>query len=382
MDSKIEVTMDGEIEVRTDYAHGVSKRYLNGKLHGGDQPAIGRADGSYVWARNGKAHNEHGIAILHADGTCEWMIDGKHHRVGGPAIDRPDGTCAYYTHGKKDRADGPAVITLTGGEWWTDGVFVRAEKTICGPTEFGWESRLGGKLHRIGEAALFHPAYRNPHKCSSNEWYRDGLRHRIGAPAIEYENGDYECYVDGELHCDDGPALLYHHERDKYFRVTSYGETKWAVHGKYHRVDGPAIIVGTSNGNCETWYVDGLGHREDGPSYRNGTGSVQEWRIRGKFHRIGGPADIDHSGEDHHYDAWYTNGQMDREDGPAYHYYGDDHRKAYDLYYLDGKEYKTKSAFESALVMRKINASMKLAPSLLGMLDGFLMQHVAELCVC
>lgn len=38
-------------------------------------------------------------------------------------------------------------------------------------------------------------------------------------------------FVDGKLHCDDGPARVWH------------GETKeWYVGGKVHRIDGPAII--------------------------------------------------------------------------------------------------------------------------------------------
>lgn len=38
-------------------------------------------------------------------------------------------------------------------------------------------------------------------------WYRDGVLHREGAPAIIYTDGTVEWWFDGERHREDGPAI-------------------------------------------------------------------------------------------------------------------------------------------------------------------------------
>lgn len=53
---------------------------------------------------------------------------------------------------------------------------------------------------------------------------------------------------DGEMHNDDGPAL-----------ITATGTQEWWLHGRRHRVDGPAVVIKVSNISdpLYLWYVDG-----------------------------------------------------------------------------------------------------------------------------
>ena len=63
-------------------------------------------------------------------------------------------------------------------------------------------------------------------------WYnRNRQPHRIGGPAIEYNNGDRVWYQNGAFHRTDGPAVEYNN-----------GDQEWWLHGIRHREDGPAII--------------------------------------------------------------------------------------------------------------------------------------------
>ena len=87
---------------------------------------------------------------------------------------------------------------------------------------------------------------------------------------------EYKDEASGELHRDDGPALL---RRD--------GTEEWYKHGKLHREDGPAIEGGASAG--EQWYLNGQRHREDGPAVDQPDGHQSWWR-HGQKHRFGGPA--------------------------------------------------------------------------------------------
>jgi len=52
-------------------------------------------------------------------------------------------------------------------------------------------------------------------------WYRNGIVHRDGGPAIERPDGSQEWYSDGIRHCGTGPAL-----------ISPDGERQWFVHGR------------------------------------------------------------------------------------------------------------------------------------------------------
>lgn len=63
-----------------------------------------------------------------------------------------------------------------------------------------------------------------PAVVSSDEcykaWYRNGLRHRVGAPAVVYPGGVQAWYRNGKLHRIGGPAV-----------VCADGSAEWWVHG-------------------------------------------------------------------------------------------------------------------------------------------------------
>ena len=65
-------------------------------------------------------------------------------------------------------------------------------------------------------------------------------------------NGDVEWYKTGELHREDGPAV-----------IKNNGDKEWFFKGKHHREDGPAI---ERNGGGFSYYINGDFHREDGPA--------------------------------------------------------------------------------------------------------------------
>lgn len=77
------------------------------------------------------------------------------------------------------------------------------------------------------------------------------LYHREDGPAVEWENGDKEWYINGILNNYNGPAVI-----RKDVKV-------WYVNGVKHRVNGPAVEY-----TCGTkeWWVNGKRHRENGPA--------------------------------------------------------------------------------------------------------------------
>jgi hypothetical protein len=135
------------------------------------------------------------------------------------------------------------------------------------------------------------------------EWMYHGLHHRIGGPAVIYENGDEEWYIFGKKHRDNGPAVIYNKGTIK----------KWFRHGKKHRKGGPAVVTQAR----KEWWVNNKLHRDDGPAaiYINQTqkwDKTIEYRKYGKLHRDDGPAYITGDRKE-----WYRYGKKHRDDGPA-----------------------------------------------------------------
>lgn len=75
-------------------------------------------------------------------------------------------------------------------------------------------------------------------------WYLDGLLHREDGPAIVWLNGIGQWYRDGFRHREDGPAVIW-----------ANGTEEWFFNDWRHREGGPAVIW--SNGR-EEWWVDGI----------------------------------------------------------------------------------------------------------------------------
>lgn len=88
----------------------------------------------------------------------------------------------------------------------------------------------------------------------------------------------HEWYHEGELHRDEGPAVIY-----------PDGRQEWWWNGKRHRNEGPAIIDAAFGGNIEEWYCNGKLHRIGGPTITEWNGS-KWWHLRGWKHRADGPA--------------------------------------------------------------------------------------------
>lgn len=55
-------------------------------------------------------------------------------------------------------------------------------------------------------------------------YYKEKKLHREDGPAVEYDNGDHEWWVNGKLHRLDGPAVEY-----------ADGGHEWWVYGKLQR---------------------------------------------------------------------------------------------------------------------------------------------------
>ena len=54
--------------------------------------------------------------------------------------------------------------------------------------------------------------------------YRDGQKHRDDGPAVQWQDGSMEWWVNGKKHREDGPAVQW-----------SNGSKEWWVSGKKHR---------------------------------------------------------------------------------------------------------------------------------------------------
>ena len=93
---------------------------------------------------------------------------------------------------------------------------------------------------------------------------------------VDSINGTRRYYTsENKLHREDGPAVIWEE-----------GCLEWWINGLRHREDGPAIVY--SDGG-EEWFHTGKRHRLDGPAYIH-TNGKKEWWQNGKPHRANGPA--------------------------------------------------------------------------------------------
>jgi hypothetical protein len=73
-------------------------------------------------------------------------------------------------------------------------------------------------------------------------YYQHGKYHRVDGPAVEYAGGTNCYYQHGEIHRDDGPAIEYADGTNCYYQ-----------HDKRHRDDGPAIEYA---GGYRSWWLN------------------------------------------------------------------------------------------------------------------------------
>lgn len=115
------------------------------------------------------------------------------------------------------------------------------------------------------------------------KWYKDGLLHREGGPAVQYGASRALWYKEGKIHRENGPAIL---------EILPNGtlQQEWLIHDRYHRDDGPARIFEKK----EEWWINGKVHREDGPAviYKENSSQrgLTKWYKGGKLHRLDGLA--------------------------------------------------------------------------------------------
>jgi hypothetical protein len=134
--------------------------------------------------------------------------------------------------------------------------------------------------------------------CFNSALHREPDEDGLVGPAVICSDGTEYWYKDGLPHREGGPAI-----NDKYISC-------WCINGRLHREDGPAVVTKSGEGVC--WMRDGKLHREDGPAYFfNG---LEEWFIDGRPHRVGGPALIKQNGEP----RWYIDGVRHNPDGTVY----------------------------------------------------------------
>ena len=103
---------------------------------------------------------------------------------------------------------------------------------------------------------------------------------------VEYVFGTTCYYLNGELHREDGPAIIEEDDTLIYY-----------LNGELHREDGPAFIWGDGT---VFYYLNGSLHREDGPAiirtdgtvsyFINGKNITKEWIIENNI-----PEDWDNS---------------------------------------------------------------------------------------
>ncbi len=93
-------------------------------------------------------------------------------------------------------------------------------------------------LYNLGEGCDL-----NVYIDGSRMWYRNGNRHRVDGPALEWADGTRSWYRNGLLHREDGPAVEW-----------ASGAREWFRDGKRHRDDGPAIEWANA---VHAWYQDG-----------------------------------------------------------------------------------------------------------------------------
>lgn len=86
-------------------------------------------------------------------------------------------------------------------------------------------------------------------------------------------------------------------------------EINFFRNNKLHRDNGPAVLYRLEDTGelCREWYKDGILHREGAPAVEIGK-NYNEWMINGKYHRLDGPAIILFDGDDT-FCEWWINGK-------------------------------------------------------------------------
>ena len=81
--------------------------------------------------------------------------------------------------------------------------------------------------------------------------------------------------------------------------VNASGDEHWLLSGKWHRTDGPALILRRGGNVYKAWYIKGKRHREDGPAVvlEDPEYGYEIWMKHDKKHREDGPACVTVTGK-------------------------------------------------------------------------------------
>jgi hypothetical protein len=269
-----------------------------------------------------------------SDNTTEYRLQDSHllHRKSGPAMINADGHEFWYQYGNLHRTDGPALVTDHSKMYFKTGVLHRTD----GPA-----------------VEMLIPDTNIKYTC----WCENGVPHRDGAPALEFDDGTSVYIQNGHIHRTDGPAI-----------TLPGGTSIWVQHGRIHREDGPAVI----NGDETLYYHRGRASEQPKTIFSRGISAdgqnrasiahfmatrleatvvhddergycLQDlqgnrfWYVAGTTikHRDDGPAIELTDGTK----IYYKNGAMHREDGPAFIKPGGE-----EYCYVDGKLHSLNSA--------------------------------------
>ena len=84
-------------------------------------------------------------------------------------------------------------------------------------------------------------------------WFKNDLLHREeDLPAVELFDGKKLWYKEGVLHRNGEPAIITFNE-----------EYMWYQHGLLHREDGPAYVWKFIFGDVQQWYLNGIEYSEE-----------------------------------------------------------------------------------------------------------------------
>ena len=265
------------------------------------------------------------VKIETTNGT-RYTVNKKYHREDGPAVNRPNGVQKWFCDGNLiepyefDFIHKYGKYTYYDNDTLQTGVFTNLP--------FGATIHLqDGKLHNEHGPAIL---YENGH----TEFWVNGDKHHDHGPAVILIDGTHKWYLNGKRHRPDGPAV----DRPN-------GVQEWYIHGKRHRIGGPALIYP----DAKVWFVNGQRHREDGPAIikirmdreeqlEDGSTIIKprsciEWYLNGKRHRPDGPAVICSCG-DKMVSKWYFDGKLHNLNNPAVVY-----ENGTVKYFVDGKRH-------------------------------------------
>lgn len=261
-------------------------------------------DGTKIYTSNGKLHRRNGPAVEYTDGVKEWWYNGKRHNLKGYAIVSNENKLTFR-NGKYDPSyikDGKKMFDINGDRF------------------FDIIKRLYNVMNKFEHTLLI--LDRNNVKS----YYYNGMLHREDGPAEEIDYSENWCktwYMYGVKHREGGPAIIDNIHQCEY----------WYRYGMINREDGPAKTI-LDKYNDErmkySWYKNGVLHREGRPAeyeknYINNKTISKKWYKNGLLHRDGKRPAVrciytnafDDRIIDLDYSAWFVNGELHREDGPA-----------------------------------------------------------------